>query len=273
MNHPVYKIPFQTRTQTMWFYPFVFTAKERDKETGYHYFGARYYWSEVLTGWLSVDPMMDKYPGISPYNYCMWNPVNLMDPNGRDTIFSFATNTSDKNANSENQQILIWMRAEGDISGMVTLSMHGTPKKGYLAIADGITERGCSAEEWATLIKKSNLPDYKKNQEEGKPTIFLLYSCNTGNGVNSFGQELSKELNDITIAPEGKVVVNNSKHSLTNAVSKDNLTPQAWNVYRQGRKVTDFMGSPKDWINNLGGVEKAAEKIVEMDRTSNNTTE
>ena len=59
-----------------------FNGKEKDYESGYHYYGARYYWSEVLTGWLSVDPMMDKYPSMSPYNYCAWNPVILIDPDG-----------------------------------------------------------------------------------------------------------------------------------------------------------------------------------------------
>ena len=68
----------------MWFYPFVFNGKEKDYESGFHYYGARYYWSELLTGWLSVDPMMDKYPNISPYNYCMWNPVLFVDPDGED---------------------------------------------------------------------------------------------------------------------------------------------------------------------------------------------
>ena len=63
---------------------YTFNGKEKDYESGYHYYGARYYWSEVLTGWLSVDPMMDKYPSISPYNYCMWSPVILVDPDGRD---------------------------------------------------------------------------------------------------------------------------------------------------------------------------------------------
>ena len=57
-------------------------GKEKDYESGFHYYGARYYWSEVLTGWLSVDPLSDKYPNISPYAYCAWNPVILVDPNG-----------------------------------------------------------------------------------------------------------------------------------------------------------------------------------------------
>lgn len=73
----------KTLTQTMRFHPFVFTGKERDEETGYGYFGARYMDHELTTMWLSVDPMADKYPNSSPYNYCMWNPVKLVDPDGR----------------------------------------------------------------------------------------------------------------------------------------------------------------------------------------------
>ena len=59
------------------------SGKEKDSETGYHYFGARYYNSD-LSLWLSVDPMADKYPSLSPYNYCAWNPMKLVDQNGED---------------------------------------------------------------------------------------------------------------------------------------------------------------------------------------------
>ncbi len=33
--------------------------------------------------WLSVDPMADKYPGWSPYNYTLNNPVIYVDPEGK----------------------------------------------------------------------------------------------------------------------------------------------------------------------------------------------
>ncbi len=68
----------------MRFYPFVFTGKEKDEETGYGYFGARYMDHELMTMWLSVDPLADKHPSISTYAYCAWNPVRLVDPDGRD---------------------------------------------------------------------------------------------------------------------------------------------------------------------------------------------
>ena len=35
-------------------------------ETGYSYFGARYYDSDLSGLFMSVDPMADKYPSISP---------------------------------------------------------------------------------------------------------------------------------------------------------------------------------------------------------------
>jgi len=44
---------------------------------------ARHY-NAVLSIWLSVDPMSDKYPSLSPYVYCADNPVRIQDPNGDD---------------------------------------------------------------------------------------------------------------------------------------------------------------------------------------------
>lgn len=60
-----------------------FTGKERDTETNLDYFGARYYNSAIAL-WYSVDPLADMYPSWSPYNYCMGNPVNMIDPDGRE---------------------------------------------------------------------------------------------------------------------------------------------------------------------------------------------
>ncbi len=62
---------------------YTFSGKERDEETGFSYFGSRYY-NSSLSIWLSVDPMADKYPSMSPYNYCANNPVKLVDPNGEE---------------------------------------------------------------------------------------------------------------------------------------------------------------------------------------------
>jgi len=61
-----------------------YTGKERDIESGYDYFGARYYDSRVGR-WLSMDPLSHRFPGFSPYEFSISNPVNYFDPDGRST--------------------------------------------------------------------------------------------------------------------------------------------------------------------------------------------
>ena len=81
---------FVRQRSTDWHAMYTFSAKEKDAETGYSYFGSRYYSSE-LSIWLSVDPMSDKYPSLNPYTYCANNPVKLVDPNGEEVEYnSFA---------------------------------------------------------------------------------------------------------------------------------------------------------------------------------------
>jgi len=68
-----------------WSTPYQFTGKEKDDETGFNYFGARYYNSD-LSIWLSVDPMADEFPAHSAYNYCKLKPLSHIDPDGRKAI-------------------------------------------------------------------------------------------------------------------------------------------------------------------------------------------
>ena len=65
----------------------VYSAKSHHQKIGANvlYFGARYYDSETSV-WLSVDPLSDKYPHLSPYMYAEGNPVMMVDPNGMATI-------------------------------------------------------------------------------------------------------------------------------------------------------------------------------------------
>ena len=67
---------------------FLFNAKELDNETGLYYYGARYL-DPTGAMWLSVDPLFEKYAGMSPYNYCIGNPVKMVDPDGNDAMDYF----------------------------------------------------------------------------------------------------------------------------------------------------------------------------------------
>ncbi len=68
-NHPPYLTSYK------------FNGKEKDEETGYNNYGARYL-NPTLSIWLSVDPMSDKRPNLTSYNYCQNNPIILIDPDG-----------------------------------------------------------------------------------------------------------------------------------------------------------------------------------------------
>ena len=65
--------------------PYKFNGKELDEETGLYYYGARYYDAQTSI-WLAVDPMAEKFAGWSPYNYTLNNPINMIDPDGREPL-------------------------------------------------------------------------------------------------------------------------------------------------------------------------------------------
>ncbi|MET7254007.1 SpvB/TcaC N-terminal domain-containing protein [Dyadobacter fermentans] len=62
---------------------FLFNGKEQDQETGLYYYGARYYDPHTYQ-WLGVDPMAEKYPGFSPYNFVLGNPLRNIDLKGEE---------------------------------------------------------------------------------------------------------------------------------------------------------------------------------------------
>lgn len=73
---------FLEEKNAKWNTPYLFTSKELDRETGLYYFGARYQ-DPKLGIFISVDPMAEKYPGVSSYAYTLNNPVRFTDPDGK----------------------------------------------------------------------------------------------------------------------------------------------------------------------------------------------
>ena len=126
-----------------------FTGKEKDSETGFYYFGARYY-DPTLSGlFLSVDPMSDKYPSISPYAYCAWNPIKIIDPLG-DTIKNAYEQFKDIRKDIEYYEKLIDNTNNQDVVS------------GYLKEIDLIKEKNRKYNIVKDLIEKSKMTNEKE---------------------------------------------------------------------------------------------------------------
>ena len=110
-----------------------FTGKERDDETSYDYFGARYYDSRIGR-WGQVEPLLDKYVNISPYCYSLLNPINSFDPNGKDP-------RRDQMANS-NEIISQLKNYQGEtIENFIKNQMAGTQNPRYVySTSDGFID-------------------------------------------------------------------------------------------------------------------------------------
>jgi len=61
--------------------PYKFNGKELDCESGYYYYGARYYDPKVGR-FLGVDPIAGDFPHLSSYNYAENSPVTYIDLHG-----------------------------------------------------------------------------------------------------------------------------------------------------------------------------------------------
>ena len=101
--------------------PYRFTGKERDKETGLYYYGARYL-DPRDSRWLSVDSALGEYVPVAPvndearkhnqnlpgmggvfntvnfhvYHYAGNNPVKYIDPDGEEDVYILYTYTNSK---------------------------------------------------------------------------------------------------------------------------------------------------------------------------------
>ena len=85
---------------------------------------------ELMTMWLSVDPMAGKYPSISPYNYCIWNPTKLVDPNGENAVDDWYMNNS--------TQYYTWFDGSGEREGYTHIGEKGSVLGEYEPYVDEI---------------------------------------------------------------------------------------------------------------------------------------
>ncbi|MBP5548539.1 MAG: hypothetical protein J6X58_06595 [Bacteroidales bacterium] len=218
LNYPIYKTEGVNRTQTMRFYPFVFTGKEKDEETGFGYLphqarqahhGARYMDHELMTMWLSVDPMADKYPSMSPYNYCMWNPIKLVDPDGCSGVPS--TNKRTKTITITSKLYFYGPQATPELSRAIatgiasqwnaagaTYELNGeTYKVRFRIFYETVTEATARRLAKNNTDPKNNFIKVERGPK-GKSSYTKMHDGISGYGGNSFGFNTRDDLENST---------------------------------------------------------------------------
>ena len=178
-------------------------------------FGAKYMDHDLMAMWLSVDPMADKYPSISPYAYCAWtrptgghehrlikfnaanNPVKLVDPDGRDIwIFDTKGNVTEHIENEDYNQLLV-VDASGNVFSSNQYN-YGTISEHLLSGYNGIVLNVCgkdNAENLFEFLGGCYTDDNKMGIEWGHATI-----DNTNGNFNFIANDHRHHKNGLEVA-------------------------------------------------------------------------
>ncbi|MCC7004822.1 hypothetical protein IT397_02810 [Candidatus Nomurabacteria bacterium] len=134
------------------------------------YFGARYYDSGIGR-WLSVDPLMDKYPGWSPYNYVMGNPLRLVDPDGRE--IRIYTDEKDKQGNSLYITYTAGMQYDGDNQFVAAV----------ISALNNMNSVNIGSELISSLISSTNTFDFMNKISASEGTLQFVPNINGGGEI------------------------------------------------------------------------------------------
>jgi RHS repeat-associated protein len=141
------------------------TGKELDNETGLYYYGARYM-DPKISRWLSGDPAMGEYVPSAPvndearkrngslpgmggvfncvnlhvYHYAGNNPVNYVDPDGRENVIDWTKNTYDWFKNAAEKTMV--PDTINKVISLKSIYRQGVPKQeNMFAVIEGITKK------------------------------------------------------------------------------------------------------------------------------------
>ncbi len=227
--------------------PYKFNGKELDQETGYYYYGARYY-DPGAALWFGVDPLAYKYPEVGSYVYCNGNPVKYVDPDGREKIVSFYTVGEGLEAKSQrsvdNKVIMKSADNYYDNANSVAIWAHGYNDGKAMITYKGHTRNDIVSyfEFDKFLTENSNV--YVDHAAEQKTTLVILHSCETGM-ENGFAQQMSDKLDLLIVAPTENVSVDRNTSKEIGVKNGG-----GWNVFYRGKKLDSFNGTTQPIFKN-----------------------
>ena len=211
---------FVDQRSTTWNAMYTFSAKEKDTETGYSYFGSRYYNSD-LSIWLSVDPMSDKYPSLSPYTYCANNPIRIIDPSGDSCAVLLAGNALGGIGHmailiqNKDKQWELYSKNGDDDGDLKTFSgeERGTPDD-----QPCVDRETYGVKSWGSVQEFLDDPDYNTVNHDGKGGTYYTEAYvlpTTQNQDDIIRDGMKKKLNE-----KYNVLTNNCSQAVTYSLRK-----------------------------------------------------
>jgi RHS repeat-associated protein len=146
-----------------------YCGKERDEQTGFYYYGMRYY-----AGWLcrfvSVDPMADEYLSLTPYAYCANNPLKYIDPTGM-ALHDYGLN--------EQGYITLLRETDDPTDRLIALDNDGNETDKSIEINKGILNNKKTNTVTASDEEKYTFDQYNVKDDNKATDLFEFVADNT----------------------------------------------------------------------------------------------
>jgi len=254
------------RSYTYENYRFGFNGMEKDDDIaqGDLDFGARIYDSR-LGRWLSVDPLQEKYPNLSTYNYTANNPILFKDPDGQKIFIYFETGKVDKDGTPiiESYEYNSGIKPPKDKFVKKTIrTLNKTVNKGYDSY--GVIDKLSKDEDnHVAITKLDNWNSSAYIVEVGKAIItdFATGEVLNNNDFEFPPDEISWSPNSGLISPDGKErqsAANSLLHEIAHkfyqlfdpdGMKEENKDLSAEEEYEKMRKETgDYHTYSDKWI-------------------------
>jgi RHS repeat-associated protein len=227
--------------------PYLFNGKELDDATGLYYYGARYY-DPRTSIWQSVDPKAGSGEpnsgapvGWSPYNYCMNNPVKLVDPDGQfpypihiRSFAPFPVFGGNFHGDNRGYSLALGVKEGGAITSRAQQTFTVDPTKG--SHTDPKSWSDPSTHPWfgtKTATDKGKIEDFKASSDQN------------GNSTVTFTSELAASNPLVPLSPDIDVITEFKMVENTKAGTLDITATQTGDHFPSAETfISDTKGNP-----------------------------
>ena len=174
--------------------PYKYNGKEFDSKNGLNWYdyGARHY-DAALGRFVTVDPLAEKYYDISPYTYCVNNPVVYIDPDGKKVYYATGVSNEFKN---DFKQAVQYLNKYG--MGGLLAKLHASNKIYYIKEGETLTSSSFDPNT-QTITWSSRTGVLTNNALELSPTTVLNHEIDH---AVQFDQNRQQQIKDASMQDE-----------------------------------------------------------------------